>query len=400
MLGPYLRILAKPGALAFSAAGALARLPISMVTISIILLVTSVYGEYGMAGRVASVYVIAQAICAPQLAKLIDSYGQSRVMRPALAIAISSLTTLSWLAAVRVPEYLLWVFAATAGATVGSMGALVRSRWATLLDSSHDLHVAFSLESSLDEVVFIIGPMLATFLATLVSPLAGLGVAILASAVGGFWFLSQRATEPPPTPTDSKRSRPPIGWGGLGLVAVVHGAMGALFGSAEVATIAFSADHGQPGMAGALLAIWAFGSLIAGLFYGTRRFTSPTWLRFVASTVVLSVCASLFVVASTMWTLAAVMLLAGIGVAPTFIAGAALVQELVPPERLTEALTWIVTSTAVGVALGTPVAGTVVDASGGAAAYWVTLICGVLTMLVALIASPLLKRAHQPPHLR
>ena len=68
MLSPYLTILRKPGAWTFSAAGTLARLPMSMVTLSIVLLVSAVYGEYALAGRIAAVYVVAQAIAAPQLA--------------------------------------------------------------------------------------------------------------------------------------------------------------------------------------------------------------------------------------------------------------------------------------------------------------------------------------------
>ena len=94
MLSPYLTILRKPGAWTFSAAGTLARLPMSMVTLSIVLLVSAVYGEYALAGRIAAVYVVAQAIAAPQLAVLVDRFGQSIIMRPALAIAAVGLVVL------------------------------------------------------------------------------------------------------------------------------------------------------------------------------------------------------------------------------------------------------------------------------------------------------------------
>ena len=83
MLSPYRDILTRPGALAFSASGVLARLPMSMVGIGIVLMVSALYGSYGLAGRVSAVYVIAQALCSPQLARFVDRYGQARVMRPA-----------------------------------------------------------------------------------------------------------------------------------------------------------------------------------------------------------------------------------------------------------------------------------------------------------------------------
>ena len=87
MLSPYRDVLSRPGALAFSGAGALARLPMSMVGIGIVLMVSALYDSYGLAGRVAAVYVVAQAVCSPQLGRLVDRYGQSHVMRPAVAIS-------------------------------------------------------------------------------------------------------------------------------------------------------------------------------------------------------------------------------------------------------------------------------------------------------------------------
>lgn len=393
MFAPYRRVLATPGALAFSTAGLIARLPISMVSISVILLITGHYGEYALAGRVASVYVIAQALCAPQLAKLIDSFGQARIMRPALAISVTGLGGLAVLSSFGAAEFLLYLAAAVAGATIGSIGALVRSRWAGLLSSPKDLHVAFSLESVLDEVVFIVGPMLATFLGTTWSPMAGIIVAIGAAALGGFWFLGQRRTEPPVNRRNPGQTRPPLAWGSLILVSLVHASMGVLFGASDVGTIAFSAEQGHPAMAGALLAIWAFGSLLSGLVYGARHFTSPTLTRFAISAALLAGCACLFVLASNLWMLAATMFLAGFAVAPTFIGGAALVQELVPAERLTESLTWLVTSTGMGFAIGTSLAGSMVDDSGGMAAFYATSSAGVLTALIAGMTWLLLPRS-------
>src|SRR5665647_339111 len=87
MLTPYRDVLARPGALAFSSAGVLARLPMSMVGIAVVLAVSEIYGSYGLAGQITAVYVIVHSVCAPFLARLVDRLGQARVMRPAILVA-------------------------------------------------------------------------------------------------------------------------------------------------------------------------------------------------------------------------------------------------------------------------------------------------------------------------
>src|SRR3954454_6407029 len=94
MLSPYRDVLTRPGALAFSASGVLARLPMSMVGIGIVLMVSALYGSYGLAGAVSAVYVVAQAVCSPQLSRLVDRHGQARVMSPAVAISAFGLVWL------------------------------------------------------------------------------------------------------------------------------------------------------------------------------------------------------------------------------------------------------------------------------------------------------------------
>src|SRR5699024_12052014 len=94
VLGPYRKIFAYPGALQFSIAGVLARFPISMVTISIVLLTSEVYGAYTVAGVTAAIYTISQSLCAPLLAKLVDRYGQARVKRPFLTVAMTCITVI------------------------------------------------------------------------------------------------------------------------------------------------------------------------------------------------------------------------------------------------------------------------------------------------------------------
>lgn len=398
MLGPYRQVLAKPGATAFTLAGAIGRLPISMVTLSIILLVTNIYGQYQLAGSVSAAYVAAQAIGAPQLAKLIDVHGQSKIMRPAILCAAASFVALLWSAYAGWPTWTLFVTAAIGGLSIGSLGALVRARWALTVTTPRDLHVAFSLESAIDELLFVVGPMLATILATEFSPAVSLIVAIVAALGGGLWFLSQGRTEPPPRgPSVEGQAKAPLWSGSLVVVGLVFLAMGSLFGAADVATVAVTKEAGKASIAGVLLGVMALGSLISGLWYGTRHFRSALWQRFVVGIVALAVAAWAFLAASNLWVLALVMFLVGFGIAPTLIAGNAIVQLVAPPERLTEGLTWVATAVGLGFAIGTPIAGSLVDANGGHAGYWVCLAGSAFGAIVVACGIPILRRQASEP---
>jgi MFS family permease len=388
MLQPYRDVLTRPGALAFSGAGVLARLPMSMVGIGIVLMISSLYGSYGLAGRVSAVYVISQALCSPQLARLVDRHGQGRIMRPAVAVAALGLVGLVVAATTEAHEAWLYVAAVVTGAGIGSFGSLVRARWARVLGADpHRMHTAYSLESALDELVFIVGPVLATLLATGVAPTAGLIVPLVAMLVGGYWFLSQRRTEPPPAPAGSPRPKGSVlRKPGMVVLAIVFVAMGSIFGATDVATVAFAEESGSKGMAGVILAIFALGSLISGLLYGTRTWKRPLYLRFATGMVALAVGVCFFFLVQSLAVLAAVMFVTGFAIAPTLINGNGLVQDLVPRERLTEGLTWVGTSLGVGVSIGSSVAGAQIDVNGSHAGFLVVVVSAGAAVVATLAA--------------
>ncbi|PFG34578.1 MFS transporter [Sanguibacter antarcticus] len=393
---PYAAILAIPGAKRFSGAGALARLPMSMVGISILLMLQGIHGSYTLGSRVSAVYIVAQAIFSPQLARLVDRHGQSRVMRPMVVVTTVSLVALVVCAVTRAPEVTLYVFAVLVGGTIGSVGSMVRARWSYLLDDKRKLHSAYSFEAAVDELCFVIGPMLATILATSVAPAAGLMVPILAVSIGGAWFLSSRATEPPPSPrVAGVHQRSVLLNAGMIAVIVVFVGMGTIFGSVDVATIAFAEEAGHEPLAGVLLGIFAAGSLVSGLAYGARQWLSPLWLRFVIGMILLAGSVSLFLFVTTLPVLAGVMFLAGFGIAPTLINGNNLVQILVPPAQLTEGLTWVGTALAAGVSLGMTVGGQRIDGGGAHAGFQVVMLAGALSALTTLVFLPVLRRRGQ-----
>ncbi len=398
MLRPYREILARPGALQFTLAGLIGRLPISMVGLGIVLMVSALYGSYGLAGRVSAVFVVVQALCSPQLAKLIDRYGQARVMRPSLAVACLSTSGLVVAAVGHAPEPVLYATAALGGATIGSIGSLVRARWSGVLSTPAQIHTAYSLESALDELTFVGGPVIATLLATSVTPWSALVVPIVAAAVGGYWLLSQRATEPAPTGRSrhGARTGPLLGPSFLALL-VIFVAAGVVFGGIDVAVVAFTAERGVPGLAGPVLASVALGSLVAALGYGARPWASPLWLRLVAGTALLTAGTAGLLFVDSVPALAGVGFLAGFAIAPTVVNGNAFVQLLAPPQRLTEGFTWLSAAIGVGVSVGASVSGTLIDRYGSPGGFAVVSVAAGTALGVGLLAVPVLRRVVTTP---
>jgi MFS family permease len=174
---PYLRVLAVPGALRFSAAGFLGRLQISMFGLGTVLLISSLSGRYGLAGAVAAAGATGYALVSPLVARLADRAGQRAVLRPLMVVFAGATAALIIGAQARAPAGVLLAASGLAGAATPQLGSMVRARWSVLLAGSPLLHAAFSLESVADEVIFVAGPVLVTLLATEVYPASGIAIA-------------------------------------------------------------------------------------------------------------------------------------------------------------------------------------------------------------------------------
>ncbi|GAA17848.1 hypothetical protein NCGM1179_2680 [Pseudomonas aeruginosa NCMG1179] len=146
MSNPYLELFAAPGAKGFSAAGLLARMPLSMTGLGIVTMLSQVHADYWLAGTVAATFVFCNALLAPQVSRLVDRFGQGRVLLPAALASALSMSALLLCTHYRAPNAWLYLFALLAGA-MPSMPAMVRARWTELYRGSPKLHTAFSFES-------------------------------------------------------------------------------------------------------------------------------------------------------------------------------------------------------------------------------------------------------------
>lgn len=384
MLTTYRDVLSAPGAALFSGTAALARLPLSMTGLGIVLLVAERTGSYGQAGTIAAVYVLVASIGGPLQGRLADRIGQAPVLWVAgtvhaLGIALTLLfvdTSVPW------PHLAV----AVAGLGAPQAGNMVRARWAHVLRDRSRLNTAFALEAVLDEAVFVIGPVLVTFLTLQVADYSGLLLAATVSTLASWGLALQKHSEPPVAERTGQPSAP-IGFALLWPLTLAAIGIGVLFGSTEVIVVAFTEEAGRDDLAGAILAVWAAGSLISGLVVGARPTTEPR-RRFRLALLGLTVLFIPLGLLDGVGLLAVGMLAAGLMISPSVIAMTRLVQVGVPPQRFTEALGWTTTGLAAGIALGAAIVGRVIDSQGASTGFLVPLIAIALATLVAWTVVP------------
>lgn len=393
VFGPYGQVLRIPGALAFSGASLIGRLPISMISLSIVLLETSRGVSYAIAGVISAAFAIASAVGGPFVSGYVDRHGQHKVMP--LAASAYTVFMVGLLVALDQQASLALVLplAAGAGMLMPNVGSLVRARWAYVCRDRGGLHVAYAWESILDEVIFVVGPPLATMLALQISPEAGLVACIILVAVGTALLVPQRRTEPAPHGKANREGGIALRNPGMVVLTCVFILIGGIFGSFEVVTVAFAAEQSATSATGVLLAIYAVGSLLAGLFYGSRPSPKLYSRQLVWILALMAVINIGFPLSSNVYTLAVVCFVSGFAVSPSLIAGNALVERIVPSAQLTEGITWTITGLAVGLAISAPAAGLLIDSRGAQFAYLITAGCGLTAFVVGLLGRRRLEAA-------
>ncbi|MEZ7006593.1 MFS transporter [Streptomyces sp. AD55] len=385
MPSPYRALFAAPGTKGFSAAGLLGRMPLSMMGIGVVTMVSQLTGRYGLAGALSATLALSAAVAGPQISRLVDRYGQRRVLRPATLVSLAAAAVLLPAAHHGWPDWVL--FAACVGiGCVPSLGAMVRARWAALYGGTARLHTAYSFESVLDEVCFIFGPILSIGLSTAWFPEAGPLLAACFLATGVFWLTSQRATEPAPHARDEHRAGgSALRSRGLRVLVATFVATGTIFGAVDVVTVAFAEERGHKAAASLVLALYAAGSCTAALVFGLLRFAGRPERRWLLGICAMAVSMIPLLLVGNLPFLAAALFVAGLSIAPTMISTMSLVEQHVPRARLTEGMTWVSTGLAVGVALGSSAGGWVIDAAGARAGYGVPAVAGAVAVAVGFL---------------
>ena len=342
-------------------ASMLGRLPIGLTGLAILLLVQTASGSFARGGAAAACYVAGLAAIAPMLGRAIDRYGPRRILLASGALFPSALLALVAAVAHGSPLWTL-ALAAAAGASFPPITVCVRTYFRRRLEDDSLLAVAYSAESVLIEIIFIVGPVLVALFVAYASAAAAVQFAAGCALAGTLLFVRSPALRNwhIEARTTASLLGPLAERGFPALVAVVL-CFAAAFGFVEIGVVAYATEAGDPGFAGVLLGIMSAGSALGGLAYGGRHWHFPLGRQFGVALTVLSAGLAVLALRWTPWPFAAWCAAAGIAMAPGLIIQSMLAAKIARPEHATEAFTWTTSALLSGVGIGLAAGGALLE---------------------------------------
>jgi MFS family permease len=366
----YLEILRAPYVGALVASTLLARFPVGINALAIVLFLREKTGSFAIAGAVAGSLSAGSGIGAPVFGRLVDRLGVSRVLVPMAFVHAAALGAIVGLAELRAPAAALIVCGLLAGFMIPPTSAVLRSLWAGLLEPQL-LQAAYALDSTMIELIFIGGPLLTAAIAALASPAGALivsAVSVLAGTTSFAALTPTRAIQPRPRHADS-RLIGALASAGVRTLVFTSLPAGIGIGILEVGIPAFSRAEGAAPLAGVLLAIWSLGSGIGGLLYGALPRRAGLHRTHLIVAALLPVTLLPLAAAPSELAMAFLVLPAGCCIAPLLATRNELVGGVAPPGMRTEAYTWPVTAFVGGIAIGAALAGALVEGPGWRTAF-------------------------------
>ncbi len=392
---PYRTLLRSMGR-SFVVLGALGRLPTGVLPLAMLLFAHSQLGSFGLAGLATAALSLGGASGAVLVGHLSDTLGQRWVGIGATVLQSVGLLGFLWTCRPDVPLAPMLLCAGLTGFANPQVGAMARARWSQAAAGRADRQAytsaAMAWEGAVDEVAFIVGPVLATTLAAVAAPLPVL-VAIALAWIGQAGFALHRSALPAARNGRVRHASSPtrIDWPVLFILSLAGGSVGLLFGGAQTSVAAFFTLRGEGAVTGLVYGAMAVGSSAMGLLSNRlpARF-ALTW-RIAWFGIGCALVSPLLVVAQNAWTMALACLLIGLMVGPTLVTVYALAERIAPPERLSTVMTVMATVGVVGVAAGSAIGGQLVDAYSSHTAAWITTAGGLLVGLCGLLLVWLLR---------
>ncbi|GAA2212941.1 MFS transporter [Nonomuraea monospora] len=395
VIAPYLSLLRLPGVALPFVSAFVARLPLAMTPLGIVVLIEEVSGSYADAGLVTAVYALATAASSPLWGMAMDRVGQSAVIAGTSLGSAAFLAGGTLAAAAGAPDLLLLVLVGLAGLSFPPVIPAIRVAWSAVVPDPEQRRTAYAMDAVAVETIFVLGPLLLTVLLWL-PPAVPLLVTALLMAAGGLTYSRTRASRmsSPGSGVQGapRRGRPPLTVRGVWLALLTALGMSVGFGQMDVAMTA-SAErlfHSE-GLIGVFFACTAIGSTAGGLWYGSRSWTGPErrHLPLTLAAYAAGLALVMLVLLPGGGLLPAVLpalVLTGLCISPSLIVQQALVDRNTAPERRSEAQGWLQTSLTAGSALGMALAGVIVEQGGPAAAFGAAAIAVAAGALVGALA--------------
>ncbi|MFI9471321.1 MFS transporter [Streptomyces sp. NPDC052492] len=376
----YLEILRARHATRLLVGTLVGRLPNATAAIAVVLFVRAEGGTYSLAGALAAVYGVANAVGQPVLGRLVDLKGQPRVQLPAALLSAAAMAVFAFAGTGSL--VVAYGAVALAGLFTPPLEGGLRALWSTVLPKEEHVHRAYAMDAVAQEVMFTVGPLLVTVCTSLWSAQAAL---LVLNAIGVLGALSVVVSPP----SRAWRSAPrEAHWLGAlrspGLLALLGAflAVGMALGSITVAAVTYADENGGDVVYGWLMAAIGLGALIGGMAYGARQWAGEParWLQVIVALLALCYLPLMLTPGPVAMTLLTVV--AGLFLAPAIACAFVLVDRHAPRGTVTEAFSWLVTTFTVGASLGTGVTGPVVEAGGPLWGFAVPGAAGGVSLLV------------------
>lgn len=379
-MNSYADLLRTPGVARIIAAQLTARFPSGMISLGFLLHMERIFDSYAAAGIVLAATSVGQAISGPLTSRLMGVLGMRRVLIATTTVCAVALTVI---ALAELPLWAYIVLGAVTGLSYPPVQPAVRTIYPKMVNG-RQLTPLFSLDASAQEIIWIAGPVVVTFVGTQVSTVAGVLLSVVFLVGGGAWFVLSPEVGRVRIPRSKRRlgvvlTRPPV------LIATVVGFL--VVGSCAAIETGVVATFGEDGAeSGIVLAIWAVASLVGGLAFGHLPIGPWALARRVF---VIFIGATLAIFAWEFWSLSVTLVVAGICLAPALAVMFSAVSASVKFSDTAEAYGWVGTGQLIGAAAGSAVAGFLIDAlrsetsTGASGAFWASAAFALLGLLVA-----------------
>lgn len=385
--GRYRQLLGHAGIPRLVGSVLIGRIPIGIFSLAIVLLVRQETGSFAQAGIASAAWALGAGLVAPLQGRLVDRFGQPAVLIPSTLLNASAVAAFVLFARAGSPTWLLAGFAWLGGAALPPLGACMRSIWAdTFAEDAGARNTAYTFESMIAELFYIVGPAITTLLIAISSPSAALLAAIALSAAGTIGFATAALSRGWRSEHHARPRAGALAAPGMRTLMLAIVPTGIAFGVLEVAMPAFAVEEGHSaGLAGIFLSAMAVGSLLGGLWYGARHWSGPIVARFIGLEVLFTLGLLPLLVANSIGSMVVLMAIAGLALAPSAAAGYLVVDQIAPPGTVTEATTWVMTANVAGGALGAALGGVVVQEMSVRAALVVACVGPALGTVVAIL---------------
>ncbi|MFJ2018990.1 MFS transporter [Streptomyces nodosus] len=391
----YRSLLRTPGAAAFFLPASLGRVGIAMTSLSIVWLVHSHTGTFAAAGLAGGGFAVTDALVAPQLARLVDRFGQTRVLPPALLAHALAVAVLMSLVAADASAALLTLGGALVGAGVPQLGAMSAARWAALLrtDRAAELPTAFALESISNAVAYLVGPTLVSALAAAGCPTVAMVLAASLSVAGGLALAMQPGSAPSPVADSAAHTRAgrSLRCGAVFVLMGLNLALGVFFGAMQVSVTAFVVEHDAPSAAVPVFTVSSCSGLLVGWLYGLRRRRAAASVHLAAACGALMLGTLLLLMVRSPFGLGVVVVLTGATIQPLLVLFSVLTESTVHRAVLTQAFSWLGSASAAGSAAAVAACGWVIDALGARGGFAVAATAAAAMALQSLAGRRLLR---------